>query len=387
MRFLRQAHLTNSRILVRADLDVPMNESGDISDLARIDCNIPTLVHLLEHGNTLLIFGKRGRPRGYDPRLSLKHLIPILEKKLHTKIEFIEDIVDYLKNPYPLKSTVILFENVRFYKEEVQNNERYIHKLAELGDSYVNDCFDMCHRNEATITGIPPLLPSYAGFALEKEIQSLEKLLHETQSPSVAVLGGAKMDTKIRLLYSLIDHFDYVLLGGAVANTFLLHTNSNLGKSLYEKQYLEEVIHISQYAQKKQVPLLLPFDVIVSDGKDWREQPSHQSVPGNFRIVDIGEKTRKMYGTILRLAKSIVWNGPMGLIEEAESRKGTLSIYRAIEKNRSSYSVIGGGDTESVLPANAHNVIDHISLGGGAMLSFMAKKGKLPGLAALSSSG
>lgn len=382
---LEKADIHDKRVLVRVDFDVPLDD-GTIEDDTRINVNIPTLQHLLKKNNKLILIAKLGRPKGRDPKLSL---IPIAEA-LPKYIEGVEVrlIDDFMKDDVSHKhdKEILLLENIRFYDDKTRNSPMFLDKLASLGDVFVNDAFAMAHRDEVTITGLPKKLPSYAGFSLDTEVRTLLRVIDNPKKPVVSIIGGAKIETKVEPIKKLIDISDHVLIGGAIGNTFLKAHGYDIGRSLYDESEVKHAKELITYAESHAMNLELPIDARVGSLSN-EHAPAYvvnlPTLPDNGHILDIGPRTADIYASIIATAKTVIWNGPMGLYERDEFKAGTDEVYRAIIHNLDCFSVIGGGDTVGALARKRQkHGIDHISSGGGAMLSLI-EHGDLPAIKAL----
>jgi len=380
----------NQKILLRADLNIPIKD-GVIGDTTRIQKLKPTIDQLLKNKHKIAIISHFGRPKGkISEKFSLKQTIPSLEKLLKIKIIFVNDclspeIPSKLQN---LKTNeVLLLENTRFYPEEKENSPRFAKLLSNPFDIFVNDAFGSIHRGHASTLGVTKFLPSYAGDLIQDEIQNLEPLLHtKHQLNFTLVLGGAKIDTKTGIIDSFIGKANKILIGGALANTFLAAQGYDIGQSLIEKDKIETARQIMLKAEKAETNIYLPTDVIVAD-EVTPDSPKtdipREDVEDNMTILDIGQNTIQTYSQIILASKLIISNGPMGLYEFPRFSQGTKSILEAINESKGQ-SYLGGGDTLDALlklkiPTND---IAHISTGGGAMIEFLEGK-KLPGLTPL----
>lgn len=386
---ITDAAIENKRVLIRADFDVSLVKNK-IADDTRLRQSLPTIEYLLKHHNRLILVSKINRPKMRDSEHSLKHILPDLKKHLpHYNIVFVEDFLDPKAKGVFDKQTekdIILLENIRFYPEEKANDLGFAKKLAALADIYVDDTFAMMHRKEASVVGVPKLLPHYAGLLVEKEVTQIDRAIKNPKKPVVAIIGGAKISTKIPVLGKLLEVADYILLGGGLANTFFCAEGYNIGKSYCELEEVENAKKLLFLAAKKNTAVILPTDVIAGDpdntkhaGKDYRVS----EIPEGLAALDIGPETKAKFGAIINKAKTIIWNGPMGLFENPAYRAGTDFIYYSIAHNANAVSIVGGGDTLNAIQNKHHlDKITHISTGGGAMLEFI-ENGTLPGLEAL----
>lgn len=386
MKTIRDINVKSKKVLVRCDFDVPLINKGEIADDFRIQRSIPTLNYLIEKGAKIILIGHLGRPRGKvveDLRLT-----PIQDKLteyldlsiVKTKDYFgseVERYVDQMK-----EGEILLLENLRFYKGEEDNDESFAKKLASLADLYVNDAFATSHRSHASIVSLPKYLPSVAGFALEKEIKVLSKIIKNPWHPLVIIIGGKKAETKIPVIKNFLSIADKILLGGEIANSILRAKNIILNEGFLEENVLKEI----ESLDITNIKIHMPIDGIITL-KTREENYLRVGGPGSIKkdesFFDIGPETIKVFSQIIKSAKMILWSGPLGLFEDKNFEKGTKEIIQTIIKNYSAFKVAGGGDTISALKKfNLIDKFDHISTGGGAMLEFLSGK-KLPGLQAL----
>lgn len=387
MKTLKDMDLRDKKVLVRVDFNVPV-KNGEIGDDTRLSAHVPTINSILEQRpRSIILMSHLGRPKGApDPEFSLKVVLPRLEKLLAQKVYFFEDCAgdntkEGLEN-LP-QGSIALLENLRFYSEEKNNDANFAKKLASYGDVFIQDAFAVSHRAHASTTGIPALLPSAAGFLIQKEVKYLSELLKDPRKPFAAVLGGAKVSTKISVMKSLLSKVDYLLVGGAMSYTFLKARGENTGLSLVEDDFLEKAKEIAEAAGEK---LLLPSDHVIS--KSFKEALSNSvssAIPDAFYGVDIGPETVQKYSRILKKAKTIFWNGPMGVFEVNEFAEGTKKIAEIIAESTKAgaVSVAGGGDSVSAInKTGVAGDFSHISTGGGASLEFVEGR-VLPGIEAL----
>lgn len=381
--------ITGKRVLLRADFDVSLNPNYTIADDTRIRSNLPTINYLLKNKNRIICVAKLGRPKKRDKKFSLKIVAEKLKEYLGGyKIKLIEDFLT--ADPKIFQSQkeneIFILENIRFYPEEKKNDPEFAKKLAQLADVYVNDAFAMCHRAEASVVGVPNYLPSYAGFLLKKEVETISQAIKKPKKPFVSILGGAKISTKISLIDKLMTISDYILIGGALANTFLAAEGYEIGKSFYEYEEIQTAKRLLFLAARRHVAFVLPQDVVIGDPKNFSQGGIVKKISellSNCQILDIGPATQAQFGAIIAKAKTIIWNGPMGYFENPEYRRGTDFIYYSIAQNQKATSIVGGGDTLAAISKKEYlEKITHISTGGGAMLEFI-EKGTLPGLEVL----
>ena len=390
IRFIDKGKITNKRVLLRADFDVPLTGKLTIANDFRIRQNIPTIKTLLKNHNRLICIAKLGRPKEKDARLSLKIVTKRLQKYLPgIKIRLVSDFLNEPRENFTHqdKNEIIVLENIRFYPQEKRNEREFAERLSQLGDVYVNDGFAMCHRAESSIVGIPEFLPSYGGLQLKREIAMIQQATTKPRKPLVAIIGGAKISTKIALIRHLIEIANYVLLGGGLANVFFRAQRYLIGRSICEYEMTQKARQLMYFAAQKNTAIILPSDVLIGDPKDIKRKPqviqAGQKFPRDLSILDIGPDSQKRFAEIITGAKTIIWNGPVGLVENPAFRSGTNAIYTAITKNNKAVSVVGGGDTLRAIEGKPNfDKITHVSTGGGAMLELI-ENGTLPGIEAL----
>jgi phosphoglycerate kinase len=394
VRTLKDFNAAGKRVLVRVDFNVPIKE-GKVEDETRVVAAIPTLKHLLEQGATLVLFSHLGRPKGgFEEASSLAPVALVLEKHLGKPVVFIggspeltpasDATLERVKAAPP--GSVILLDNVRFESGEEKNDEALARKFARLGDAFVLDAFGSAHRAHASVTGVARFLPSYAGFLMEKEVESIGRVLHNPEKPYWVVLGGAKVSDKIGVIENLLPRVTGMVIGGAMAFTFIKAQGGQVGKSLVEDDRLDLARGLLKKASALGVKLLLPTDVVAAQkieaGTPTRIMPAH-AIEDSWMGLDIGPESAKAFAEALQGAKTVLWNGPMGVFEVDDFAKGTLAIGEAIARLEGAFTVIGGGD--SVAAANKLGMADkfsHVSTGGGASLELL-ELGTLPGIEAL----
>ena len=376
-------NLNSKKVLVRLDLNVPFR-NGKISDPTRIISSLPTLKEILKKNGTPIIISHFGRPKGKkDNKFSLKKILNSLSKHFKKKVIFCNDCIGLevkkvLKN---IKSgEIVLLENLRFHTGETSNNYNFAKNLTKYCDIYINDAFSASHRKHASIDKVTKLLPSGMGKNMEKEIMNLNKFLKKPKSPLTAIIGGAKMGNKINLINDLIKKCKFLIVGGGVANTFLKSNKFNIGKSIYEKKQLKNVIKIQKKAKKNNCQIVLPIDLVVS-GK--QKVVNCFNVDKNHQILDLASKSLFLISNIITESKTVIWSGPLGYFEKKPYDNGTNKIASLINSKKSLISIAGGGDTIAAIKKNKkYKNFTFLSTGGGAFLHWL-EKFTLPGIEAL----
>lgn len=389
--YIDETDITNKTVLLRVDFNVSLTDNLSIADDARIKQSLPTIQYLLQNNNKLILISHLDRPKKRDPKFSLiqvaKHLQTLINNS--RTVTLIKDFTqdhdkERIRKQKP--NEIILLENIRFYHEEKNNDPEFAKKLANLADIYVNDAFGVSHRADTSVVGIPPLLPSYGGLLLKKEIEMISKAIEKPQDPVVAILGGAKISTKINLIGRLMEIADYVLVGGGIANTFLSSQEYKIGQSFCEYEEIENARRLLFSAAQKHTAIILPSDAAVGYGEGNPHNGEIRKIgdiPPAASILDIGPETKAKFGSIISRAKTIIWNGPVGLFENPPFNRGTDFVYYSITHNPDAISIVGGGETIAAISKKEYlDNITHISTGGGAMLEFI-EKGTLPGIEAL----
>ena len=391
MRNIKDEHnLNKKKVLLRLDLNVPLN-NGKITDTTRIDKILPTINFLLKNNAKIIILSHAGRPKGKIVKeLSLKPICESLKNKLNQDIRLISKNIKEVKSADLFNTNdeqIVMLENLRFYKEEEQNDNVFAKHLASLADIYVNDAFSCTHRAHASIFEITKFIPSYAGLQLNLEIDALTKITSEIKKPITCIIGGSKISTKINIIKNLIPKFDNIIFVGGMANNILKFNGHNIGKSIQEDHCDKMIEEIFSLSVKKNCKIIYPEDVTV--GKELNGSPEIKElkdVSEDELILDIGPKSIKNISNIIAESNTILWNGPAGYFENPSFAKGSLEIIKKIiEKSKTNtiYSVVGGGDTVALLNSvNAVNNFDFVSTAGGAFLEYLEGK-ELPGIKAL----
>lgn len=390
MNFVTDLDVKGKLVFLRVDFNVPLDDKGEIRDDTRIRASLPTIVWLLDHGARLVIASHLGRPKGkVDPAMSLrpaaKRLAELIPNKVVMAPDVIGDEVGRLKHALG-EGEALLLENVRFTKEEEKNDPEFAKKLAEDIDIFVNDAFGSSHRAHASVVGIADFVPvTAAGFLMKKEVDYLKKAVHTPVKPYIAILGGAKVSDKIEIIESLIGKADHILIGGAMAYTFLKAQGLGVGKSLVEDDQMEIALIILDKARANAVSFHLPQDHVLAKAAEagaFTKIVETLPFPDDMMGVDIGPKTVDAYAAVIATARTIFWNGPMGIFEIDEFAKGTIGIAKAVAYS-GAVSIVGGGDSvAAVKKAGVEDRISHLSTGGGASLEYVAYE-TLPGITAL----
>lgn len=382
------------KALVRVDINVPLNDKMEVTDDTRIVAILPTIKKLKELGMKIILMAHLGRPKGEkNPNFSLAPAAKRLSELLGEDVVFLSDCIgkDVEKAVNNLKDgQVALLENVRFYPEETKNDPEFAAKLAKLGDIYVNDAFGAAHRAHCSTAGVAKLLPvAVSGLLMEKELKALGGLLQNPARPFTAIVGGAKISSKIGVLENLLDKVDNLIVGGGMAYTFIKANGGKIGNSICEDDQMEIAKVIEKKAKEKGVNLIMAVDVLIADDFSENAKTGYTAVdeiPDGFEGVDAGEKTIKLFSDVIKNSKTILWNGPVGAFEIEKFTKGTKEIAKAVYEatKNGAVSVLGGGDTVAAAKKYGYTNSDftHISTGGGASLEFIEGK-VLPGVDAL----
>lgn len=393
MKFLTltDVDVKNKTVLVRTDLNVPM-QGGEISDVARITRLLPTINYLKEHKAKVVLISHFGRPKGYDPSMTLAPVADALARELGHEVKFGVDTVGTAAKEAVSKlkaGEVILLENLRFHAEEEKGDLAFAKELASLAELFVNDAFSASHRAHASITGVPQFLPVVAGKLMEEEVGVLTSLFSDAQKPIGAIIGGSKISTKLELLGNLIKTMDVLAIGGAMANTFLFAQGLDVGKSICEKSMKDTALSVLAEAKKHNCKIVLPVDLVVAEkfgaGVPCRVV-SADKIPSDFTAVDIGPISTIHFADAMKDCKTLVWNGPVGAFETSPFDCSTVQLARLMAKQtreRGLRSVAGGGDTVAALThAGMAEELSYISTAGGAFLEWLEGK-ELPGVSAL----
>jgi phosphoglycerate kinase len=390
MLFLQNLDFEGKNVFVRVDFNVPLDEEGNIRDDTRIKAALPTIKYLLEQKAKVIIASHLGRPKGkFIPEFSLKPVFKRLSELIPQEVILAPDVIgdEVIKLKKEIKKNqVLLLENLRFHPEETANDPTFAQLLAQEVDYYVNDAFGACHRAHASVVAITRYVKkSAAGFLVKKEIDYLSKAVHSPQKPYTVILGGVKVSDKIPVIENLLKKADVILIGGAMAYTFFKAQGFDVGRSLVKEDKIDLARLLLNRAREEKVNFLLPSDHIVAAGADPGAEPKTVDsfpFPSDLMGLDIGPKTVEKYSAIIARARTIFWNGPMGVFEIDTFSKGTKKIAEAVA-NSEAFSIVGGGDSvAAVYKSGVSDKISHISTGGGASLEFIANE-TLPGIEAL----
>lgn len=387
-------NFAGKKAIIRVDFNVPLNSEFEITDDTRIRAAIPTVQKILSDGGSAILMSHLGRPKeGPEEKFSLKHLVGDLKAKLNTEVQFANDCIgkEAVEKAAALKpGQVLLLENLRFYKEETKGDEEFAGKLASLADVYVNDAFGTAHRAHASTTIIANYFPEEKlfGYVIEGELKSIDNVIKQSSKPFTAILGGAKISTKITIIENLLDKVDNLIIGGGMTFTFIKAMGGNIGNSLVEEDLVDTAKQVIKTAEEKGVNLVLPVDSLNADEFNNEAQTNISSiddVPDGYMGLDVGEETIKKYSDIIENSQTLLWNGPMGVFEMENFQKGTIEIAKAIARatEKGAFSLVGGGDSVAAINRfNMKDQVSYVSTGGGALLEYIEGK-VLPGIKAI----
>ncbi len=394
IKFIDDLDIEGKRVFLRVDFNVPLDEKGEITDDNRIRAALPTIRHAIERGARLLVASHLGRPKGQKrPEFSLAPAAKRLSELIGKDVQMARDCIgdDVKKMALELEDgQILMLENLRFYKGETENDPDFADELATLCEVYVNDAFAVSHRAHASVVGVPERVSSCgAGFLMKNEITYFQKAMKDPERPFLAILGGAKVSSKLGAIENILPRVDTLIIGGAMANTFLKAQGVDVGKSLVEDDLIDTAKNILQKAKDSNTEVILPVDVVVADSLSPDAsymEVDLDSIPSDKMIVDVGSKTLDRYIEAVKKAKTIVWNGPVGAFELEPFSKGTFGLARAVGSSPA-LSIIGGGDTGAAIKkAGEADNVSYISTGGGAFLRLLEGK-ELPGFKALENCG
>ena len=393
MKTLNDFNFNNKKAIIRVDFNVPLDENFKVTDATRIEAAKPTIDKILKDGGSVILMSHLGRPKGVEAKYSLQHIVAKTEEILGQKVHFASDCIGEIaenasKNLQP--GEILLLENLRFYAEEEKGDVEFAKKLASLGDIYVNDAFGTAHRAHASTTIIAQFFQDAKcfGYLLAKEIESIEKVLKNSEKPVVAILGGSKVSSKITVIENILDKVNHMIIGGGMTFTFIKALGGKIGNSICEDDKLELAIEILKQAKEKGVQIHLPVDVVAADSfsNDANTQiVDVNHIPDGWQGLDAGPKSLAIFRQIILDSKTILWNGPLGVFEMENFAKGTISLgeYIAESTANGAFSLVGGGDSvAAVKQFGLEPKMSYVSTGGGAMLEMLEGR-TLPGIAAI----
>ena len=396
MNTIDQIELKGKKVIIRVDFNVPLNEQNEVTDDTRIRAAKPTIDAVLEAGGSCILMSHLGRPKGETPGLSLKHIAQKVEDVLGTKIQLANDCIgnetQALANNLQ-SGDILLLENLRFYAEETAGDENFAQQLAHLADVYINDAFGTAHRAHASTTIIAQFFENEnkaVGKLLEQEINAIDKVLQTGEKPVLAILGGSKVSSKITIIENILEKVDHLIIGGGMAYTFVKAQGGTVGNSICEDDYLDYTLELLEKAKANNVQIHLPVDVIATtdfSNDTERKTMKINAIPDGWEGLDAGSESLKIFKQVVMDAKTILWNGPLGVFEFSNFANGTIELGRAIASSTAAgaFSLVGGGDSvAAVKQFGFEKKVSYVSTGGGAMLESLEGK-LLPGIAALKS--
>ncbi|MCR9183385.1 MAG: phosphoglycerate kinase [Flavobacteriaceae bacterium] len=393
MKTLKDFNFKKKKVLIRVDFNVPLNDAHQVTDDTRIRAVKPTLIKILEDGGSCILMSHLGRPKNREDEFSLKHVVNKVSEIIGVQIKFVTDCIGSKAEEAASKllpGEILLLENLRYYPEETEGDSDFAKKLASLGDFYVNDAFGTAHRAHASTAIIADFFPGSKCFGtlLEREIESINKVLKDNQKPVTAIIGGAKVSSKITIIENILDKIDHLIVGGGMAFTFVKALGGKIGNSLVEEDKMDLALSILEQAKQKNVKIHLPVDAVIADSfsenANTKESPI-DAIPDGWMGLDSGQKTNAHFAGIIRESKTILWNGPVGVFEMKPFSHGTISMGIAIAEatKNGCFSLVGGGDSVSAVKQfGLENKVSYVSTGGGAMLEMLEGK-TLPGIAAI----
>ena len=393
MNLLQNQKLNNKKAIIRVDLNVPLNEKKEVTDYTRIEAIKETVNFVIDNGGSCILLSHLGRPKGKDENLSLKHILGPVSKTLDKPVVFFQDCIGEEAEQATKKlqpGEIILMENLRFYKEETDGDKLFAEKLSRLGDLYINDAFGTCHREHASTAVIAKYFPNdkYVGKLLQKELEAISQIAEHGEKPVLAILGGAKVSSKLNILYNLIKKVDKIIIGGGMAYTFIAAQGGKIGESLIEEDLIENAKEILEIANSLNKEIILPDDIKAStdfDQNDLIKTFDSNKIENGWMGLDIGTKTIEKFNQAILSSKTIFWNGPVGVFEKEAFLEGTQSICNSLKeaKTLGVNVIVGGGDSIAALKKlGKEDWVSYISTGGGALLESLEGK-TLPGVKAL----
>ena len=393
MKTLNDFNFKNKKALIRVDFNVPLNDKFEVTDATRIEAAKPTIIKILEDGGSCVLMSHLGRPKGVQDEFSLRHIANKIEDAIGVETIFVSDCIGQVaenaaKNLKP--GEILLLENLRFHKEEEAGDKHFAKQLSKLGDIYVNDAFGTAHRAHASTTIVAEFFPKAKCFGtlLAQEIESIDKVMKTGEKPVLAILGGAKVSSKITIIENILDKVDHLIIGGGMTFTFIKAQGGKIGNSLVEDDKMELALEILKQAKAKNVKVHLPVDAIIADGfsNDANKKTVEiNSIPDGWMGLDAGSETIKLFHDIVLQCKTILWNGPLGVFEMENFAKGTIELGNSIAEatKKGAFSLVGGGDSvAAVKQFGFEDKVSYVSTGGGAMLESLEGKA-LPGITAI----
>ena len=393
MKTIDDFNFENKKALIRVDFNVPLDENQKVTDSNRIEAAKPTILKILEDGGSAILMSHLGRPKNHEAEFSLKNIVDTVTEIIGVKVKFVEDCIGTKAEEAAAAlepGEILLLENLRYHTEEEKGDTAFAEKLAKLGDVYVNDAFGTAHRAHASTTIIAQFFPEKKcfGYLLAKEIKSIDKVLNDNERPVLAILGGAKVSSKITVIENVLDKVDDLIIGGGMAYTFIKAQGGKVGSSICEDDKMELALDILKQAEEKNVKVHLPVDVIAAD--DFSEFANTQiedifNIADGWQGLDAGPKSLENFAKVVANSKTILWNGPLGVFEMEPFAKGTIALGNAIAEatKNGAFSLVGGGDSvAAVKQFGFEEKVSYVSTGGGAMLEMLEGK-ELPGIAAM----
>jgi phosphoglycerate kinase len=393
MKTLKDFNFENKKAIIRVDFNVPLNDKFEVTDATRIEAAKSTIIKVLEDGGSCVLMSHLGRPKGKQQEFSLQHIVAKVKEIIGVNVKFVEDCIGdkaeeavaNLEN-----GEILLLENLRFYDEEKKGDVAFAEKLSKLGDVYVNDAFGTAHRAHASTTIIAQFFEENKCFGnlLAREIESIDKVLNNSERPVMAILGGAKVSSKITVIENILDKVDHLIIGGGMSFTFIKAQGGKIGNSICEDDKMELALEILKQAKAKNVQIHIPVDVVAAD--DFSNDANTQicdisQIPDGWEGVDAGPKSREIFDTVVNKCKTILWNGPLGVFEMESFAAGTIALGHSIDKatKNGAFSLVGGGDSvAAVKQFGFADKVSYVSTGGGAMLEMLEGKA-LPGIEAI----
>tara|TARA_R110002073_G_scaffold216229_2_gene376491 strand:+ start:54851 stop:56038 length:1188 start_codon:yes stop_codon:yes gene_type:complete len=393
MKTINDFNFENKKALIRVDFNVPLNDAFEVTDATRIEAAKPTIIKILEDGGSVVLMSHLGRPKGVEEQFSLKHIVEKVSDIIGVQVKFVDDCiggnvaeaVENLGN-----GEILLLENLRFYSEETKGDVGFAEELSKAGDIYVNDAFGTAHRAHASTTIVAQFFPETKCFGnlLAQEIESIDKVLNNSEKPVLAILGGAKVSSKITVIENILDKIDHLIIGGGMTFTFVKAQGGNVGNSICEDDKMELALEILEKAKAKNVQVHLPVDVVAADAfsNDANTQILDVTqIPDGWQGLDAGPKSIEIFDAVVNESKTILWNGPLGVFELETFSKGTIALGNSIDKatQNGAFSLVGGGDSvAAVKQFGFADKVSYVSTGGGAMLETLEGK-TLPGINAI----